>query len=340
MIVQFVLILVLTALNAFFAAAEMALVSVDRMTVEMEKNKGNKKAKEVLEVIDEPNGFLATIQVGITLAGFLSSASAATGMSDDVARLLGQIGIPYGEQLAVFFITLFLSYFILVFGELLPKQIALGRANQVAYSVVKPIRLVSMVTYPFVMLLTYTVKGLMRLIGIKAKDESEDVSEERIRMLVSLGRQRGTIEKEEEVRINNLFDFNDRTIEEVMINKESVFTIENRIHDKDGIQRLIDRRLTRIPVVDPISGNPIGILLIKDLLTRLSKDGFETIDIGELMHELYTCQKKMTVNELFKKMQKSRKHMAIVLDGKKYIGIVTIEDLIEQIFGNIEDEFD
>ncbi len=340
MIVQLILILGLTGLNAFFAAAEMALVSVDRMTVEIEKNKGNKKAGLLLEVIDEPNGFLATIQVGITLAGFLSSASAATGMSDDMAGLLTRIGIPYGDQLALVFITLLLSYFILVFGELLPKQIALGKANQVAYGVVKPIKAISLITYPFVLLLTFTVKALMTLLGIKEKDETEDVSEERIRMLVSLGRQRGIIEKEEEVRINNLFEFNDKTIEEVMIHKDRVFTIVNKTHNKEGIQALIDKRLTRIPVMDPTSGNPVGILLIKDLLKKLSTSDFTPVNIGELMHQPFTCQKNMAVNELFKKMQKSRKHMAIVLDEDKYIGIVTIEDLIEQIFGDIEDEFD
>lgn len=340
MILQLLLILVLTGVNAFFAAAEMALVSVDRLSVESKAQKGNKKATKLLEVIDEPNGFLATIQVGITLAGFLSSASAATGMSEQVGTVLGNMGIPYSDQIAVIVITLILSYFILVFGELLPKQIALGKAESVAFFVVEPIRYTSIITYPFVKLLTLTIRGLMKLFGIREKDESEDVSEERIRMLVSLGRQRGTIEKEEEVRINRLFEFNDKTIDQVMIDKDSVFSISNTSYNGEGIRQVISKKLTRIPVLDQDTNQPVGILLIKDLLSHLSLSEVDDIDVKELMHQPFTCSKDMALDTLFLRMQKARKHMAIVMDGDDYLGIVTIEDLIEQVFGDIEDEFD
>lgn len=338
--IQLLVIIILTGLNAFFAAAEMALVSIDRISVVQKADEGDHRAKELLTIIDEPNGFLATIQVGITLAGFLSSASAATGMSADVATFLDMINIPYSEQVAVILITMLLSYFILVFGELLPKQVALGKAEEIGYRVVKPINIISVATYPFVKLLTFSVNGLMKLFKIKTGDDSEEVSEERIRMMVSLGRQKGTIKRVEEQRINRIFELDDLKVKNVMLPMEEVFCVDLNIPKSEMLEQIIEKKHTRMPVIDKNALKPIGILLIKDFMESGSKLGFENVNFTKIMKKPFVCSGEKRVDNLFLEMQRNRKHMAMVMDDNICVGIVTIEDLIEEVFGDIKDEFD
>ena len=225
LISQFILIFVLTALNAFFASAEMAIVSVNRNRMKMLADDGNKRATLLVQLLEEPNKFLSTIQVGITLAGFFSSASAATGVSEVVGYYLSQIGVPYAQSVALVVITLLLSYFTLVFGELVPKRIALQKSEQIAMLSVRPIVFVSKLTKPFVKLLSLSTNLLLHLLEINDSDLEEKVSREEIKSLVDAGEEHGVINQIEKEMINSIFDFDDKLAKEVMTPRTEVYMI-------------------------------------------------------------------------------------------------------------------
>ena len=336
---QFILILVLTLLNAFFASAEMAIVSVNRNRIKMLADDGNKKASLLVDLLEEPNKFLSTIQVGITLAGFFSSASAATGISEVIGASLSQLGIPYAQSISLVVITLLLSYFTLVFGELVPKRIALQKSEQMAMLSVRPIVFVSKFAKPFVKLLSLSTNLLLRVIGMSDTDLEEKVSREEIKSLVDAGEEYGVINQIEKEMINSIFDFDDKLAKEVMTPRTEVYMINSQL--PLSIEELLEENYSRIPVYEGDMDNIIGILYLKDFLHEAYQVGFENVDIKKLLHRPYFVPECKNIDQLFKELQKSKNHLAVLIDEYGgFSGIVTIEDLIEEVMGDINDEYD
>ena len=336
---QFILILVLTLLNAFFASAEMAIVSVNRNRIKMLADDGNKKASLLVDLLEEPNKFLSTIQVGITLAGFFSSASAATGISEVIGASLSQLGIPYAQSISLIVITIILSYFTLVFGELVPKRIALQKSEQIAMLSVRPIVFVFKFAKPFVKLLSLSTNVLLRVIGMSDTDLEEKVSREEIKSLVDAGEEYGVINQIEKEMINSIFDFDDKLAKEVMTPRTEVYMINIKL--PLSIEELLEENYSRIPVYEGDMDNIIGILYLKDFLHEAYQVGFENVDIKKLLHRPYFVPECKNIDQLFKELQKSKKHLAVLIDEYGgFSGIVTIEDLIEEVMGDINDEYD
>ena len=336
---QFVLILLLTLLNAFFASAEMAIVSVNRNRIKMLADDGDKKASLLADLLEEPNKFLSTIQVGITLAGFFSSASAATGISEVIGASLSQLGIPYAQSISIIVITIILSYFTLVFGELVPKRIALQKSEQIAMLSVRPIVFVFKFAKPFVKLLSLSTNVLLRVIGMSDTDLEEKVSREEIKSLVDAGEEYGVINQIEKEMINSIFDFDDKLAKEVMTPRTEVYMINSKL--PLSIEELLEENYSRIPVYEGDMDNIIGILYLKDFLHEAYQVGFENVDIKKLLHRPYFVPECKNIDQLFKELQKSKNHLAVLIDEYGgFSGIVTIEDLIEEVMGDINDEYD
>ena len=336
---QFILILLLTLLNAFFALAEMAIVSVNRNRIKMLADDGDKKASLLADLLEEPNKFLSTIQVGITLAGFFSSASAATGISEVIGASLSQLGIPYAQSISLVVITLLLSYVTLVFGELVPKRIALQKSEQMAMLSVRPIVFVSKFAKPFVKLLSLSTNLLLRVIGMSDTDLEEKVSREEIKSLVDAGEEYGVINQIEKEMINSIFDFDDKLAKEVMTPRTEVYMINSQL--PLSIEELLEENYSRIPVYEGDIDNIIGVLYLKDFLHEAYQVGFENVNLKKLLHRPYFVPECKNIDQLFKELQKSKKHLAVLIDEYGgFSGIVTIEDLIEEVMGDINDEYD
>lgn len=341
MIIQIVVLIILIALNAFFAASEMAFVSLNDAKVEKEAKEGNKKAKQIHKMIKEPSKFLATIQIGITLAGFLSSAFASESFADDLAPILNNlipIGLSTWNTISIVLITMILSYFTLVFGELVPKRIAMKNYEKIAYGSVGIIRGISIVTAPFVRFLTFSTNMISKIFGVSAQDE-ETVTEEEIRMMVDVGEEKGAIEEEEKELINNVFEFNDKVVSEVMLHRTEIFAVDIKSNISDILAEIDDFKYSRIPVYEESIDDIKGILYTKDLIKFLKKqkDG----KVKSIMREAYFVSENKPINDLFKELQKNKKQIAVVLDeygGTS--GIITMEDILEELVGNIFDEYD
>lgn len=338
---QFILIAVLTLLNAFFASAEMAIVSLNKNKMKVLSEEGNKKAQLLLKLTEEPTKFLSTIQVGITLANFFSSASAATGISDDLAQALNRFHIPYSSQIAFVLITVVLSYITLVFGELFPKRVALQKSEAMAMFSVKPILYFSKIALPFVKLLSASTNILVRIFGLDKDGLEEKVSKEEIRSLVEVGQENGVINETEKDMINSIFEFDDKLANEVMTPRTEVYLIDIDTPLNEYLDELIEERYSRIPVYEGDLDNIVGILYMKDFFIEARKKGFENVDIRSIMRQPYFVPETKNIDELFKELQASKKHIAVLIDEYGgFSGIVSIEDLIEEVMGNIEDEYD
>ncbi|NFG63346.1 hemolysin family protein [Clostridium sp. CMCC3677] len=338
---QIILIVILTLVNAFFASAEMAIVSLNKNKIKLLAEDGDKKAIILLKLMDEPTKFLSTIQVGITLAGFFSSASAATGVSQDLARYLSKLNIPYSNKIALIIVTVIISYITLVFGELFPKRIALKKSEAIAMFSVRPILYVSKITAPFIKLLSASTNILVRLSGLDKDGLDEKVSKEEIRSLVEVGQEHGVINETEKDMINSIFEFDDKLADEVMTPRTDVYLININKPLEEYLDELIEEKYSRVPVYEEDIDNIIGILYMKDFMLEARKYGFENVDIRKILHSPYFVPETKNIDDLFNELKSSKKHMAILIDEYGgFSGIVTIEDLIEEVMGNIDDEYD
>lgn len=342
MITQIVILVVLILLNAYFAASEIAFISLNDTKIEKQAKEGNKKAKQIQKMLKNPSEFLATIQIGITLAGFLSSAFASDAFADILApalyKIFPMISIQAFKGISIVLITIILSFFTLVFGELVPKRLAMKYYEKIAFSSIGVIRFLSIITLPFVKVLSAVTNFISKLFGI-SENEEEVVTEEEIKMMIDEGEEKGTIQQEEKEMIHNIFEFNDITVSEVMTHRTDVYAIEIDSEINDIIKELDDYKYSRIPVYEETIDNIKGVLFVKDLLKYLH--GKKAIKIKNIMREAYFVSENKPINELFKNLQKNKMQMAIVVD--EYggtAGIVTMEDLLEEIVGNIFDEYD
>ncbi len=342
MISQLVVLVILIALNAYFAATEIAFISLNDAKIEKQAKEGNKKAKQIEKMLKNPSKFLATIQIGITLAGFLSSAFASEAFSDMLAPALNSIfpfiSIEIFKSISIVLITIILSFFTLVFGELVPKRLAMKYYEKISYATIGIIRVISILAAPFVKILTVTTNLIAKLFGISENDE-ETVTEEEIKMMIDEGEEKGTIEQEEKEMINNIFEFNDITASEVMTHRTDVYALDINTDIYEVVKELDEYKYSRIPVYEETIDDIKGILFIKDLLKYISKN--EKVKLKDIIKEAYFTSESKPINELFKDLQKNKQQMAIVID--EYggtAGVVTMEDLLEEIVGNIFDEYD
>lgn len=342
MISQLVILAILILLNAYFAATEIAYISLNDAKISKQAKEGNKKAKQIESMLKNPSKFLATIQIGITFAGFLSSAFASDAFADDLAPILNNwfplISLDIWKGIAIIIITMILSFFTLVFGELVPKRLAMKYYEKIAYATIGVIKTISIFTLPFVKLLTISTNMISKIFGVSEAEE-EIVTEEEIKMMIDEGEENGTIEQEEKELLNNVFAFNDIIVSEVMTPRTDIFAIEIDEDINELLDKIDEYKYSRIPVYEDNIDNIEGILFIKDIL-KVIKDG-RYINIRESMREPYFIPESKEIDELFRELQKSKQQMAIVID--EYggtAGLITMEDIIEELMGNILDEYD
>ncbi|MFC5543143.1 hemolysin family protein [Ureibacillus suwonensis] len=338
----FIVLIFLVLLNAFFAASEFSLVELNEIKIKNLAEKGDRKAKLLDKLISEPSRFLSTIQIGITLAGFLASAFAADNFSDRFAQVLFDLGIPLSLEvldiLSVIVITAVLSYFTLVFGELVPKKIALQRYESVANMVALPLTLIFYVCYPLVKVLSFSTNAVLRLLKMNEKVIREEATEEQIRMMVELGDIQGTIKKSESRMIQNVFEFNDKSVTDIFTHRVDIVAIPMEATLEETLAIVNENRYTRYPVYEEDIDHIVGILHVKDLLLHLNW-GTKPFNLREILRKPTFVIDSLTIDILFQTMKKSNVHMAIVIDeygGTE--GLVTIEDVIEEIVGEIHSE--
>jgi putative hemolysin len=338
---QFLLIFFLTIINAFFASAEMAIVSLNKNRVKVLAESGNKNAKLLENILFDPTKFLSTIQVGITLAGFFSSAYAATGLADDLQQFLYRLNVPYSGEISLVLITLALSYITLVFGELVPKQIALRKTESIALFAIRPILFISKITIPFVKFLSLSTNLIIRILGIQKVNSKDQISEDEIRSVIESSLEQGNINENEREMIQCIFEFNDKSARDVMTPRTNVFLIDVDAPLDEYLNDLIEEKYSRVPVYEENSDNIIGILYLKDFLTEAHKIGFDNVEIRKILQPPYFVNETKSVDKLFRELQSTKKYFAILIDEfGGFSGIVTMEDLVEEIMGNIYDEYD
>lgn len=343
MISQLIVLIILILINAYFAASEIAFISLNDAKIEKQAKEGNKKAKQIEKMLKTPSKFLATIQIGITLAGFLSSAFASETFADKIApylyNMIPAISLGVWKSISIIFITIILSFFTLVFGELVPKRLAMKHYEKISFATIGVIRTISIVTAPFVKLLTSVTNGISKIFGV-GENEEETVTEEEIKMMVDQGEESGTIKEDEKELINNVFEFNDITVSEIMRHRKDIFAVDINISTDELLEELSkeEYRYSRIPVYDETIDEIKGVLYVKDILKNINK---KTFKVKNVIKDAYFISQNRLINEVFKELQKNKKQLAIILD--EYggtAGIVTMEDILEELVGDIYDEYD
>lgn len=343
MISQLIMLVILIALNAFFAASEIAFISLNDAKIEKQAKEGNKKAKQIEKMLKSPSKFLATIQIGITLAGFLSSAFASDAFAEKLAPVLYQImpfiSLGIWKSISIIIITIILSFFTLVFGELVPKRFAMKNYEKISFATIGVIRAISIIASPFVKFLTVVTNGVSKLFGV-GENEEESVTEEEIKMMVDQGEEKGTIQEEEKELINNVFELNDITVSEIMRHRKDIFAVDINISSEELLQELSQEeyRYSRIPVYDETIDDIKGILYVKDVLKNINK---KTFRVKNVVKDAYFVSQNRLINEVFKELQKNKKQIAIIVD--EYggtAGLITMEDILEELVGDIFDEYD
>ena len=346
-ILKVVLLFALILVNAFFAMSEMAIVTLNDSKMEKMADEGHKKAKKVLRLTEDSSRFLSTIQVGVTLAGFLTSAVAATSFSSiltawltDLFSITDKSVIGLVASLSLILITIIISYFSLVLGELLPKRIAMHNPESISFRVVGILLFFKAIMRPIVALLSASTNGMLRLFGINPKDTPQAVTEEEIRMLVDVGEEKGVIEESQKEMINNIFEFDDIVAADVMTHRTDVVAIDINDSFTTVLKTAIEEGYSRIPVYDDDLDDIKGVLYVKDLLKFVGQD-LPKRGVSKLMRKAYFVPESKKCGELFSEMTEKRIQLAIVSDEYGgFAGIVTIEDLLESIVGNMQDEYD
>ncbi len=338
MIGKLILLLVLIFLNAVFASAEIAVISMNDARLHQLTNEGNKKAVRLSKLVEQPSRFLATIQVAITLAGLLSSAFAADSFAKPVVKWLVSSGVSANEKMlntvVVIVITIVLAYFNLVFGELVPKRVAMKRAEQMALGMSTMLYGVSVVFKPVVFILTASTNLVLRLFGINPNENDEVVTEEEIRMLLSQGREQGTIKEYENEIIQNVFEFNDTTVEQICTHRVDVDLLDADDTIEVWNKMIYETRHSYYPVFKENNENIIGILDTKDYFRLKTKSKRNVI--AKALDEPYYIPSGMKANVLFAKMKRTRRYLAVIIDEYGgFEGIITLHDLMEALVGDI-----
>lgn len=346
-IVQIVILFALIFVNAFFAMSEMAVVTLNDNKIDKMAEQGNKKAKQIKKLTENTSSFLSTIQIGVTLAGFLTSATAAQSfagmLSDAIGRTAVVNVIPIGiiNGFSTVLITLIMSYFSLVLGELVPKKVAMSNPEKMAFMAAPILVFVAKVTNPLVKFLALSTNGVLRLMGIDPHADEEVVTEEEIRMMVDVGGEKGVIEDTQIEMINNIFEFDDIDVADIMTHRTDMVCIDDDEPLSEAVKLSIENGFSRIPVYEEDPDDIVGVVYIKDFLKYVGTSLPKTKTVKDMMRPAYYVPETKRCGELFTEMTEKRVQMAVVVD--EYggtAGIVTLEDLLESIVGNIQDEYD
>jgi putative hemolysin len=344
---EFILLIILIALNAFFAAAEIAIVSVRKTRLRQLAEEGNRSAQIAERLAEDSSRFLATIQVGITLAGFFTSATAAVTLSEAFGAWIATLSflpdfiVTHGQAVAVVVITTILAFITLVLGELVPKSLALRHAERIALAVARPIDWLSRLASPLVRLLSWTTNLIAGRFGAaQMLSAMPFVTQDEIKTIVDAGEEGGVIEEEEKEMIFSIFDLGETLAREVMVPRIDVTALESSVPIKEAVKTVLEAGHSRIPIYVDNIDNIVGILYAKDLLRHLD-NGHANVSLREIVRPPYFVPESKRIDELLRELQVRRVHMAVVVD--EYggtAGIVTIEDILEEIVGEIQDEYD
>ena len=340
---QFIILIILILLNAFFSLSEIAIITLNDKKIKKMADDGHTKAIKVLNLIKNYGDFLATIQVGVTLSGFLTSASASKSFSEPISRSLSFLNIPYEilDGISTFIVTIILSYFSLVLGELVPKKIAMQYSETVSFKVVNILIFTSKLFKPFIKLLSSSTNIIIKIFGISPEANEKTVTEEEILMLVDAGEEKGIIEQKAKDMIENIFDFDNIVAEEIMTHRTDIVAAENNMSIKEVLQISIKTGKSRIPIFKEDLDNIIGILYVKDILKFVAKENLKNISIKDIIRPVMFIPNSKRCDEIFNDFTSNKIQIAIVVDeygGTE--GLITMEDLVESILGNIQDEYD
>jgi putative hemolysin len=339
---EILVLAILTLLEGFFVAAEIALVSVRRSRIEQLVEEGNRGARRVRRLLDDPGKFLAVSQLGLTVIGFFASAYAAVSLVDGLRDLLISLGMAESsaEGVALITVTTTLALFTIVFAELVPKTIALASAERVALTLARPVEFLARILGPVISLLTGITRSITRLLGAEVSNDAQITAEE-LRLIVERGGEQGVLEAEEEQMINAVIELGERHIHEVMVPRVSIVNLPVTATFEQAIDEIIAEGHSRIPVFEKTIDHIVGILYAKDLLPYLRAAAEEPPPLRTLLRPPLFVPESMSVDDLLHELQRRKVHLAIVLD--EYggtAGLVTIEDLLEEIVGEIQDEYD
>ncbi len=343
MLQPLILLIVLILLNAIFASAEIAVISMNASKLKMMASEGNKKAERLLKLTDQPACFLATIQVAITLAGLLQSAFAAENFAEPLVSFLIGIGVKIDADIlktvSIVVITLILAYFNLVFGELVPKRIAMKKSESLALGMANMLYAVSKVSAPVVWLLTASTNMVVRLFGINPNETDEIVTEEEIRMMLNEGNIQGTIGEEENEMIQNVFELNDTHVREICTHRREIVSLDLDDSDEEWAEIIRDNRHTFYPVYSQNPDDIIGVLDTRDYFRTDDKSKEHLLQVA--VSEPFFVHESMTASVLFEQMKERRDYFAVIIDEYGTLsGIVTLHDLIESLVGDIYEEED
>jgi putative hemolysin len=342
-VVDILILVLLTFLEGFFVAGEIALVSIRRSRVEQLVDEGSSGARRVRRLLDEPGRFLAVSQLGLTVIGFFASAYAAVSLVDQFSRFLVGLGISReggADTIALIVVTVILALFTIIFAELVPKTLALANTERVAIALSLPIDFLSRALGPLIKLLTGITAAITRLFGADVSNEAQITAEE-LRLIVERGGEQGVLEAEEEQMINSIIELGERRLHEVMIPRIAIVALPAAATLEEAIDKVVDEGHSRIPVYEESIDEVVGILYAKDLLPFLKSSSGPRPAVRSLLRPPVFVPESMTIDDLLHEFQRRKVHIAIVLD--EYggtAGLVTIEDLLEEIVGEIQDEYD
>lgn len=336
LIAQILLLVFLTFLNAFFAAAEIAMVSINKTRLEQKAEEGDKKSQKLLEILKNPNNFLSTIQVGITLVNILSGASLADSLSAKLAPVLG--GTAAAKSIASVIILALLTYVSIVFGELYPKRIALNKQEEVAKFTSGPIRVLGTIMRPFVWLLSASTNLLARITPMKFDDEDPKMTRDEMRYMLEA---EGVLDSDELEMLQGVFSLDNKVAREVMVPRTDAFMIDINDPIEENIDSVLSENYSRIPVYDEDKDKVVGVLHTKTLLKEAHRCGFDQVILGQILQEPLFVPETIFIDDLLYELKKTQNQMAILLDEYGgVVGLATLEDLLEEIVGEIDDESD
>ncbi len=336
LLAQILLLIVLTLINAFLAASEIAVVSVNKNRVEQKAEEGNVKSQKLLKIIDNPTNFLSTIQVGITLVNILSGASLADTLSARLAPLLG--GGTAAKSLANIIVLAILTYVSIVFGELYPKRIAMNKSEEVAQFTSGVIRTIGIIAKPFVWFLSASTSLLARITPMEFDDEDTKMTRDEMRYMLET---EGVFEEDELEMLQGIFSLDTKVAREVMVPRTSAFMVDINDSVEEILTEILAENYSRIPVYNEDKDKVVGILHTKNLLKCAYKYGFDTMDIKQILQEPLFVPETVFIDDLLYELKKTQNQMAILLDEYGgVVGLVTLEDLLEEIVGEIDDESD
>ncbi len=344
---KLILLFVLILINAFFAMSEIAIISLNDTKIKKMAEDGHAGAKKILRLIESPSSFLSTIQIGVTLAGFLTSASAADNFSEPLAVwLIDVFGLPQTAQgamegVSLILVTIIISYFSLVLGELAPKRIGMQKAEAISFKVVGVLLFIKTAMIPFIKILSFSTNAIVRLLGFDPNASEETVTEEEILMMVDAGEEKGVIEESQKEMINNIFEFDDIVASDVMTHRTDIVAVEITDNFAELLEKSLEAGYSRIPVYEEDLDDIKGIIYVKDLLPYVGKKIPAGVKIADLMRDALFVPETKRCGDLFGEMTEKHLQMVFVCDEYGGIsGLVTIEDLLESIVGNMQDEYD